>query len=105
MMRAYENHVRDVPGVSIGIVSPDGYEGMLQNAKEFAEGDIPFIFDHGQAMPLFNGEALSELLEQAAYVTDNAYEPHLPQTTEERRSGKASLSTCIYQWTHNHINT
>src|SRR3546814_10807535 len=37
MMRSYENHVRDVPGVSIGIVSPDGYEGMLQDAKEFAE--------------------------------------------------------------------
>src|ERR671912_622194 len=41
MMRSYENHVRDVPGVTFGIVSPDGREGMLQNAKEFAELGIP----------------------------------------------------------------
>src|SRR3546814_17785664 len=79
MMRSYENHVRDVPGVSIGIVSPDGYEGMLQNAKEFAEGGIPFIFDPGQAMPLFNGEELRAFIEQAAYVTVHAYASTLPQ--------------------------
>src|SRR3546814_13320767 len=52
MMPSYENNVRDVPGVSIGIVSPDVYEGMLQNAKEFAEGGNHFIFHPGQAMPL-----------------------------------------------------
>src|SRR3546814_15078442 len=61
MMRSYENHVREVPGVSIGIVSPDGYEGMLQNAKECAEGGITVIFDTGQAMPLVNrGESREE---------------------------------------------
>ena len=65
MMRSYENHVRDVPNVSIGIVSPDGREGMLQNSKEFAEAGIPFIFDPGQAMPLFNGEELRAFIEQA----------------------------------------
>ncbi len=79
MMRSYENHVKDVPGVSIGIVSPDGYEGMLQNAKEFAESGIPFIFDPGQAMPLFNGEELRAFIEQADYVTVNDYESNLLQ--------------------------
>ncbi len=79
MMRSYENHVADVPGVSIGIVSPDGYEGMLQNAKEFAQGGIPFIFDPGQAMPLFNGEELRAFIEQADYVTVNDYESNLLQ--------------------------
>src|SRR5690606_28878200 len=63
MMRSYENHVRAVPGVTIGIVSPDGYEGMIQNANEFAEAGIPFIFDPGQAMPLFNGEELRAFIE------------------------------------------
>ncbi len=79
MMRSYENHVKDVPGVSIGIVSPDGYEGMIQNAKEFAEAGIPFIFDPGQAMPLFNGEELRAFIEQADYVTVNDYESNLLQ--------------------------
>ena len=77
MMRSYENHVRDVSGVSIGIVSPDGYEGMIQNAKEYAEAGIPFIFDPGQAMPLFNGEELRAFIEQANYVTVNDYESNL----------------------------
>ena len=77
MMRSYENHVRDVPGVTIGIVSPDGYEGMIQNAREFSEGGIPFIFDPGQAMPLFNGAELRAFIEQADYVTVNDYESNL----------------------------
>ena len=79
MMRSYENHVKDVPGVTIGIVSPDGYEGMLQNAREFHEAGIPFIFDPGQAMPLFNGEELRAFIEQADYVTVNDYESNLLQ--------------------------
>jgi len=79
MMRSYENHVKDVPGVTFGIVSPDGREGMLQNAAEFAEGGIPFIFDPGQAMPLFNGEELRQFIELADYVTVNDYESNLLQ--------------------------
>jgi len=79
MMRSYENHVKDVKGVSFGIVSPDGREGMLQNAKEFADGGIPFIFDPGQAMPLFNGQELRDFIELADYVTVNDYESNLLQ--------------------------
>jgi len=77
MMRSYENHVRDVQGVGFGIVGPDGYEAMLQNSKEFAELSIPFIFDPGQAMPLFNGKELTQMIEQATYVTVNDYESNL----------------------------
>ena len=79
MMRSYENHVKDVPDVTFGIVSPDGREGMLQNSREFAECGIPFIFDPGQAMPLFNGEELRAFIEQADYVTVNDYESNLLQ--------------------------
>ena len=79
MMRSYENHVRDVPGIEFGIVSPDGREAMLQNAAEFHELGIPFIFDPGQAMPLFNGEELRNFIELADYVTVNDYESNLLQ--------------------------
>ena len=66
-------------GVTFGIVSPDGREGMIQNATEFAEAGIPFIFDPGQAMPLFNGEELRRFIELADYVTVNDYESNLLQ--------------------------
>ena len=79
MMRSFENHVRDVPDVAFGIVGPDGYEAMLQNSAEFAQLGIPFIFDPGQAMPLFNGKELTQMIEQATYVTVNDYESSLLQ--------------------------
>ncbi|MBK9494350.1 MAG: Adenosine kinase [Alphaproteobacteria bacterium ADurb.BinA280] len=79
MMRSYENHVKDVADVDFGIVGPDGYDAMLQNSREFAELGIPFIFDPGQAMPLFNGEELRTMIEQATYVTVNDYESSLLQ--------------------------
>jgi adenosine kinase len=79
MMRSYENRVRNVQGVRFGIVGPDGYEAMLQNACEFSELEIPFIFDPGQAMPLFNGAELRQMIEQATYVTVNDYESSLLQ--------------------------
>jgi adenosine kinase len=79
MMRSFENHVRDVEGVKFGIVAPDGREAMLQNAAEFAELKIPFIFDPGQAMPLFNGDEFRNFIEQADYVVVNDYESNLLQ--------------------------
>jgi adenosine kinase len=80
MSSSHENHVRDVPGISFGIVAPDGREGMLQHAREFAERGTPFIFDPGQAMPLFNGEEFRAFIEQATYVIVNDYESELLQT-------------------------
>ncbi len=79
MMRSYENHVKDVPGVTLGLVGPDGREGMIQNAIEFKEMGVPFIFDPGQAMPLFNGPELRAFIEQADYVVVNDYESNLLQ--------------------------
>ncbi len=79
MMRSHENHVRDVAGVEFGIVGPDGRDAMLQHSTEFAEKGIPFIFDPGQAMPLFNGEEFRAFIEQAQYVTVNDYESNLLQ--------------------------
>ena len=79
MMRSHDNHVKDVPGVTFGIVAPDGREGMIQNAAEFLECGIPFIFDPGQALPLFNGPELRQFIEQADYVVVNDYESNLLQ--------------------------
>ncbi|MBY4897405.1 carbohydrate kinase family protein [Cupriavidus sp. AU9028] len=66
--------VRGAERPRVGIVAPDSREGMLHHARQFAEADIPFIFDLGQAMPLFDGEALRDFVELASYVTVNDYE-------------------------------
>lgn len=79
MMRAHENQVRDVADVSLGIVAPDGAQAMQQHAHQFAERDIPFIFDPGQAMPLFDGAQFRKFIDMARYVTVNAYEAEMLQ--------------------------
>ncbi len=69
--------MKDAADAKFGLVGPDGYEAMLQNSREFVECGIPFIFDPGQAMPLFNGAELTQMIEQATYVTVNDYESSL----------------------------
>ncbi len=81
---AHQNHVGDAKGVTLGIVSPDGRDGMIQHAREFHAAGIPFIFDPGQGLPMFNGEDLMNFINIASYVTVNDYEAHLLQ----ERTGK-----------------
>jgi adenosine kinase len=79
MSFSHLNHVRDARDVTLGIVAPDGRDGMLQHAREFAEAGIPFVFDPGQGMPMFGGEELVSFVQQATYVTVNDYEGRLLQ--------------------------
>jgi adenosine kinase len=64
-------------GIKLGSVSPDGRDGMIQHARQFAEADIPFLFDPGQGMPLFTGDELKAFVEQATYLALNDYEAEM----------------------------
>ncbi len=78
MMQSHQNKVQDAAaGVNLGIVSPDGLEGMLTHCRNFAAAKIPFIFDPGQGLPLLAGEDLLNCIEQATYCTVNDYEAKL----------------------------
>ena len=79
MNYAHENDVRAVPDVALGIVSPDGREGMLRHVRGFHEAGVPCVFDPGQGMPLFSGEELLECVHKSAYVIVNDYEAELLQ--------------------------
>ncbi|MEQ1534026.1 MAG: carbohydrate kinase family protein [Sideroxydans sp.] len=73
------NHVRDASEVTLGIISPDGRDGMMSHAQEFVAAGIPFVFDPGQGIPMFSGNELLAFIEQATYVTVNDYEAKLLQ--------------------------
>ena len=77
MNHAHLTHVHQARGVKLGIVSPDGRAGMIQHAREFHEQDIPFIFDPGQGLPMFEGPELLNFLELADYCSVNDYEAKL----------------------------
>jgi adenosine kinase len=68
------NKVSDATGVKIGIVSPDGRTGMIEHAAQFAKAGIPFVFDPGQGLPMFDGKDLRRFVEQCTWVTVNDYE-------------------------------
>lgn len=90
---AERNHVFDAKGISLGIVSPDGRTGMLQHAQEFHAANIPFIFDPGQSIPLFNSNELLNFVEQADYVTVNDYEAKLLQNKTGKKIEELSKLT------------
>ncbi len=79
MSNSHQNKVSDASNVDIGIVSPDGRDGMIEHAKQFADAGIPFMFDPGQGMPMFSGEELTTFVEQATYVAMNDYESQMLQ--------------------------
>jgi adenosine kinase len=76
---SHHNHVSDARDVGLGIIAPDGRDGMLQHAREFHEAGIPFIFDPGQGLPMYTGEELLSFIRQADYVAANDYEARLLQ--------------------------
>ena len=77
MSFSHINKVGDAKDIDIGIVAPDGREGMVQHAREFSEAGIPFVFDPGQGMPMFSGDELLDFLRLADYACFNDYEAKL----------------------------
>ena len=67
----------DRANARLGIVAPDGREGMLQHARDFAAAGVPFIFDPGQGMPMFSGDELLDFMRLADYACFNDYEAKL----------------------------
>lgn len=77
-----ESHVNRVPadaGITLGIVSPDGRQGMIDHAQQFADAGIPFVFDPGQGMPMFDADDLGKFIDQATWIAVNDYEAELMQ--------------------------
>jgi adenosine kinase len=77
MNQAHLNHVSDVDRITLGIVAPDGRDGMAAHAREFAAARIPFVFDPGQGLPLFSGPELVEMIDCAEYLAVNDYEARM----------------------------
>jgi adenosine kinase len=74
MQFAHENNVADCGALRVAIVAPDGRDGMLKHARDCAALGVPFMFDPGQQLPMFNGEELIRFIEQATYLAANDYE-------------------------------
>jgi len=74
MMQAHITKIEKRSDINLGIISPDGRDAMLQHAEQFNAADIPFVFDPGQGLPMFDGADLARFIDQATWVTVNDYE-------------------------------
>ncbi len=74
MMQAHVLNVPNQSDIRLGIISPDGREAMLSHAAQMSAAGIPFVFDPGQGLPMFNGDELRHFIELATWVTVNDYE-------------------------------
>jgi len=79
MTESHQNSVSEAINVTLAIIAPDGRDGMFQHARECYEAGIPFMFDPGQGLPMFNGEELLYFIEMADYLAVNDYESQIIQ--------------------------
>ena len=94
-----QSHQLAVPadsGITMGMLAPDGREGMVVHAAQFTRAGIPFIFDPGQAMTLFGGQDLEAFIDQAAWVTVNDYEAQLLQERTGLATGEVAARVKAY---------
>lgn len=74
MMQAHKVQVPKRADIKLGMISPDGRDAMLQHAQQFKDSGIPFVFDPGQGLPMFDGKELANFIDLATWVTVNDYE-------------------------------
>ena len=74
MSHSHLNKISDAGDIALGIVAPDGRDGMMQHAEQFAAAGIPFVFDPGQGLPMFGKTELDRFLELATFAAVNDYE-------------------------------
>jgi adenosine kinase len=79
MSSAHLNVVPRDGGITLGVVAPDGREGMVSHATQFAEAGIPWLFDPGQGLPMFDGAELRDFIGKATWVAVNDYEGQMLQ--------------------------
>ena len=109
MNYSHLNEVGEAEDVQIGIVAPDGRDGMIRHAEQFVEADIPFIFDPSQGLPMFDGVELKRFIELATWVTVNDYEWELitkrtgMSTAEVEKQVKALIITRGAQGSEIHL--
>jgi adenosine kinase len=74
MMQAHQTRIEPRADVKLGIVAPDGRDAMVEHAQQFKAAGIPFVFDPGQGLPMFDGAELARFIGQCTWVTVNDYE-------------------------------
>ena len=77
MDHSHRNQVPLDAGVTLGVIAPDGREGMLAHSMQFAAAGVPVLFDPGQQLPRFDRAELLGFVERSRWIAVNDYEAQL----------------------------
>ena len=78
MTQSHKNSINSITeNIDLAIIAPDGKDGMIQHASECIKKNIPFLFDPGQGLPMFDKDELMLFIDQAKYIALNDYELQL----------------------------
>lgn len=107
MIESHQNSVKEAKDVTLAVIAPDGRDGMFLHARECFEAGIPFLFDPGQGLPMFNGEELLQFIEMATYLAVNDYEAQMlcdkTGLSLEQLSAKVTALVVTYGGNGSHI--
>ena len=92
MSESHRNRIAEANGVTLGIVSPDGRQGMVEHAHDLAAQGIPFVFDPGQGLPMFSGEDLLAMMRGARALAVNDYEASIVEEKTGRKVAELARS-------------
>jgi adenosine kinase len=95
MSHSHRNRIADAADATLGIVSPDGKQGMVEHARDFASRRVPYVFDPGQGLPMFSGEELMQLMDGAAALTVNDYEARVVEQKTGRSVAELARSLAV----------
>ena len=93
MMQAHITQIEKRSDIKLAIISPDGRDAMVQHAEQLKAADIPFVFDPGQGLPMFDGADLNRFIDQATWVTVNDYEGKM--LSDRTGLSHADISRCV----------
>ena len=93
MGHSHPNRVPDDGSITLGMVAPDGRDGMVEHAAQFTAAGIPWIFDPGQGLPMFDGTDLLSFVSNAAWVAVNDYEGQM--LSERTGLGLAEIARMV----------
>jgi adenosine kinase len=74
MQQAHEIGLPPRQDIRLALIGPDGRDAMLRRAADLSAAGIPFVFDPGQGLPMFDGDDLRRFIAQATWVAVNDYE-------------------------------
>ena len=74
MQYSHEVKIPNDGSISLGLISPDGRNGMIDHTKQLIEMGVPYVFDPGQGMPMFKKDELDFFAKNSSWIIMNDYE-------------------------------